>query len=350
MSQTPSPGSLLDPSNAVNNPHTHLYPSTENIGQGCCNGGAQRVPGTNRIRCFDHGCNGREFSSLGNYHRHLKERNAISKKFSCPRCGRSFSRLTARNLHYEKRRCKSVYREGNRVQISLPLLPSNIANPSPIPPAAEKCYTMDTATVGSSFSASGPGLGSESVSSIDLSDPLALSNYDGSCNTLFDAEQERNAEHDALDTGVDIIGELGPYRLQNTDAASYNALQGATTSDAGPTYSFEHECDGQPFSSPENFLGQPKEQSGVASRFFCARCGRAFSRSTARDLHYEQRRCKLLDLQQPMYSQMEFNLDATASDENLGLWTGCSSMENHCSGCTCRSRNSIPACPVDPLL
>ncbi|KAL4940546.1 hypothetical protein BDV06DRAFT_223989 [Aspergillus oleicola] len=57
------------------------------------------------IRCWDHGCEGRKFSSLGNYRRHLREKNGQAKVHPCPDCGRVFTRSTARNFHRESGTC-----------------------------------------------------------------------------------------------------------------------------------------------------------------------------------------------------------------------------------------------------
>lgn len=57
------------------------------------------------IRCWDHGCEGRKFSSLGNYRRHLREKNGHAKVFPCPDCGKAFTRSTARNYHKESGTC-----------------------------------------------------------------------------------------------------------------------------------------------------------------------------------------------------------------------------------------------------
>nr|POF17634.1 hypothetical protein CFP56_13048 [Quercus suber] len=73
--------------------------SGENPAETLCNGA---------IRCWSHGCNGREFSSLGNYRRHFREQHRVCKKFCCQRCGRTFSRSTARNVHFEKRKCRAI--------------------------------------------------------------------------------------------------------------------------------------------------------------------------------------------------------------------------------------------------
>ncbi|KAL4880712.1 hypothetical protein BJY04DRAFT_218869 [Aspergillus karnatakaensis] len=57
------------------------------------------------IRCYEHGCAGRRFSSLGNYRRHIREKNGVAQVHPCPDCGRVFTRSTARNFHRESGTC-----------------------------------------------------------------------------------------------------------------------------------------------------------------------------------------------------------------------------------------------------
>lgn len=59
------------------------------------------------IRCYRHRCNGRSFSSLGNYMRHLREKSGRAKSFTCERCRQKFTRSTAKNKHIKERRCQS---------------------------------------------------------------------------------------------------------------------------------------------------------------------------------------------------------------------------------------------------
>lgn len=56
--------------------------------------------------CWEHGCNGREFSTFSNLLRHQREKSDTNAKAECPRCGALFTRTTARNNHVEGRRCK----------------------------------------------------------------------------------------------------------------------------------------------------------------------------------------------------------------------------------------------------
>ncbi|KAJ0414843.1 hypothetical protein BJY00DRAFT_18500 [Aspergillus carlsbadensis] len=58
------------------------------------------------IRCWEHSCGGRAFSSLGNYERHLREKSGRAKSFNCEQCGQRFTRSTAKNKHIRYGRCR----------------------------------------------------------------------------------------------------------------------------------------------------------------------------------------------------------------------------------------------------
>ncbi|KAL4910504.1 hypothetical protein BDW74DRAFT_141357 [Aspergillus multicolor] len=77
--------------NQLSHTHTHRTMPTQ--------------PETTTIRCWDHGCEGRKFSSVGNYRRHLREKNGVAKVHPCPDCGRVFTRSTARNFHRQSGSC-----------------------------------------------------------------------------------------------------------------------------------------------------------------------------------------------------------------------------------------------------
>ncbi|KAH8589457.1 hypothetical protein B0O99DRAFT_335786 [Bisporella sp. PMI_857] len=85
------------------------------------------LPSQQPIRCYDHGCDGRRFSSLGNYRRHIREKAQLAKTFQCPTCGKVFTRSTARNLHQEMNKCRdgaidmvfAVAQYGDRASFSL---------------------------------------------------------------------------------------------------------------------------------------------------------------------------------------------------------------------------------------
>jgi hypothetical protein len=93
------------------------YPSYETL-PGLAPPGAGAVPGNQsngvmprilnsrpKPQCWEHGCNGRQFSTFSNLKRHQREKSGAGAKSYCPRCGADFTRNTARNLHIEK--CKS---------------------------------------------------------------------------------------------------------------------------------------------------------------------------------------------------------------------------------------------------
>ena len=57
-------------------------------------------------RCWEHGCNGRRFSTFSNLLRHQREKSRVVEKSSCPNCGVEFTRTTARNGHMSREKCK----------------------------------------------------------------------------------------------------------------------------------------------------------------------------------------------------------------------------------------------------
>jgi hypothetical protein len=58
-------------------------------------------------RCWEHGCNGRQFSTFSNLLRHQREKSGQAAKSTCPNCGAEFTRTTARNGHLLHDKCKS---------------------------------------------------------------------------------------------------------------------------------------------------------------------------------------------------------------------------------------------------
>ena len=59
-----------------------------------------------RPQCWEHGCNGREFSTFSNLLRHQREKSGTAAKSYCPNCHAEFTRTTARNGHMEHGKCK----------------------------------------------------------------------------------------------------------------------------------------------------------------------------------------------------------------------------------------------------
>ncbi|KAI9673983.1 MAG: hypothetical protein M1817_002189 [Caeruleum heppii] len=67
-----------------------------------------RVLGTRpKPQCWEHGCNGRQFSTFSNLLRHQREKSGTATKSYCHRCGAEFTRTTARNGHMAHDKCKS---------------------------------------------------------------------------------------------------------------------------------------------------------------------------------------------------------------------------------------------------
>jgi hypothetical protein len=60
------------------------------------------------LRCWDHGCNGRAFSTHSNYLRHQRWKNGQAGKHACPRCGALFTRKTAMNGHMLLDKCRRL--------------------------------------------------------------------------------------------------------------------------------------------------------------------------------------------------------------------------------------------------
>ncbi|KAJ3947745.1 Chromosome alignment-maintaining phosphoprotein 1, partial [Colletotrichum fioriniae] len=57
-------------------------------------------------QCWEHGCNGRQFSTFSNLLRHQREKSGQATKATCPNCGAEFTRTTARNGHLLHDKCK----------------------------------------------------------------------------------------------------------------------------------------------------------------------------------------------------------------------------------------------------
>lgn len=67
----------------------------------------QVVDRAKKPQCWEHGCNGREFSTFSNLLRHQREKSGTAAKSYCPHCGAEFTRTTARNGHMEHGKCKT---------------------------------------------------------------------------------------------------------------------------------------------------------------------------------------------------------------------------------------------------
>lgn len=68
--------------------------------------GVRVVTARPKPQCWEHGCNGRQFSTFSNLLRHQREKSGTAAKSECPRCGAVFTRTTARNGHLAHDKCK----------------------------------------------------------------------------------------------------------------------------------------------------------------------------------------------------------------------------------------------------
>ncbi|KAI2614442.1 uncharacterized protein GGS25DRAFT_527521 [Hypoxylon fragiforme] len=75
------------------------------------------TPTSTSTQCWDHGCNGRRFSTRGNLVRHQKEQAPPQqrevRKACCRHCGAFFTRTTARDKHVVNQSCGRIRRYSN---------------------------------------------------------------------------------------------------------------------------------------------------------------------------------------------------------------------------------------------
>ncbi|KAI1324978.1 hypothetical protein F5Y16DRAFT_379336 [Xylariaceae sp. FL0255] len=74
--------------------------------QGADGGHVRVVQSRPKPQCWEHGCNGRQFSTFSNLLRHQREKSGQAAKATCPNCGAEFTRTTARNGHLLHDKCK----------------------------------------------------------------------------------------------------------------------------------------------------------------------------------------------------------------------------------------------------
>ncbi|PHH59472.1 hypothetical protein CDD81_3162 [Ophiocordyceps australis] len=88
-------------SNNSNNNHSSSTSTSTNAGSH-----VRVVQSRPKPRCWEHGCNGRQFSTFSNLLRHQREKSGQAAKATCPNCGAEFTRTTARNGHLLHDKCK----------------------------------------------------------------------------------------------------------------------------------------------------------------------------------------------------------------------------------------------------
>ncbi|KAK4127098.1 hypothetical protein N657DRAFT_653419 [Parathielavia appendiculata] len=92
----------------VPEPNLGMYPVAPVIPQGPSDtaGQVRVVHSRPKPQCWEHGCNGRQFSTFSNLLRHQREKSGQAAKATCPNCGAEFTRTTARNGHLLHDKCK----------------------------------------------------------------------------------------------------------------------------------------------------------------------------------------------------------------------------------------------------
>ncbi|CAG8281896.1 unnamed protein product [Penicillium salamii] len=103
----PRPPSMVAPEPIYSSPESATTHPAET------NHPARQANSRPRPQCWDHGCNGREFSTFSNLLRHQRERSGVVAKAECPVCGAVFTRTTARNIHVAQGKCRSDGRESS---------------------------------------------------------------------------------------------------------------------------------------------------------------------------------------------------------------------------------------------
>ena len=248
------------------------------------------------IRCYNHGCNGRTFSSKGNYQRHLKEQNGAAPKFLCPTCGRMFSRSSARNKHYKEQRCFNAPRgiPMRQAPFIIPTTNSMAASTLVIPNNDDHALAPVEEEALSIFGTAG-GFGSSSTSGSDL----AIDDHPALYDPFFEIDQASSTSASISDINTPPatlcqppppIENYEPHLPNPTRATSWTQHD-VEPSGGVPIRCFEHGCVGRSFSTIGNYRRHLKERSGYTAKFLCPRCGRTFSRSTARNTHEKKRNC-----------------------------------------------------------
>lgn len=92
----------------IPDPNLGMYPVPPVIPPGPPDGSGQVrvVHSRPKPQCWEHGCNGRQFSTFSNLLRHQREKSGQATKASCPNCHAEFTRTTARNGHLLHDKCK----------------------------------------------------------------------------------------------------------------------------------------------------------------------------------------------------------------------------------------------------
>lgn len=98
------------------NPPSYSYPppqgmsTRQQMGRNSTDSQVRVINQKPKPQCWEHGCNGREFSTFSNLLRHQREKSGTAAKSYCPKCGAEFTRTTARNGHLAHEKCSKQRR------------------------------------------------------------------------------------------------------------------------------------------------------------------------------------------------------------------------------------------------
>ncbi|KAK0921782.1 hypothetical protein LTR91_024229 [Friedmanniomyces endolithicus] len=101
---TSKPPSTTTANNSNSNPNLSLPSAAGGDSSSSIRILAQRP----KPQCWDHGCNGRQFSTFSNLLRHQREKSGTAPKSYCRKCGAEFTRTTARNGHMAHDKCTAT--------------------------------------------------------------------------------------------------------------------------------------------------------------------------------------------------------------------------------------------------
>nr|POE72339.1 hypothetical protein CFP56_12213 [Quercus suber] len=101
LQQTPQMASGVTRGPVITSPSMH---DQEHRESSACKCGKKPPPS---LMCFEHGCNGRRFSSVENYRRHMREKN-VQRFLRCAFCNTSFTRNSNLMQHLRQGKCQEA--------------------------------------------------------------------------------------------------------------------------------------------------------------------------------------------------------------------------------------------------
>jgi hypothetical protein len=101
--------------NAQYHIHTESSPPESSTQHAASDGSEEQT----RFICWDHGCQGRVFTTYSNLRRRCRKRSETPEKTTCEGCGRQFSRPAAKTRHQDRGRCKRSATTGHYAPVLL---------------------------------------------------------------------------------------------------------------------------------------------------------------------------------------------------------------------------------------